>query len=317
MNNRICIIALVFLFAFSTVISAQTVVEAKASVDKNSVTLGDTLRYSIDVKVNGNLGQSPRLTPPSFEGFRIVGNRSSHSTSIINGKATVVTSIIYDLLAIKSGEVTIPPASVVFQNSTTKVFETIKTKSVILNVGKGKSKRNKSSVQATPTTIPFNPQYSNIKEIKVKLDLRAKDILPYVFLFFAFVAGIVVFAYFVFRKKDAEAVEELVDYRKTSFKMLKKAQTKLKKGDTAGFYSGAYEALRYFLSSHYNESFDELTTREIIKNLRKMKVEKKEVDRFKTFMAQCDLVKFADYKTSDKEIEDDLALVADIIETQV
>lgn len=302
-----------FVLSFALAVHAQTFVEAKAKTDKSELSLGDDLRYSIDVQVNGSLSQSPRLTPPEFEGFRIVGNRSSNSTSIINGKVTVITSIIYDLLAIKRGEITIPPAKVMFKNPTTDKYETIQTKPVTVSVAGGKTGHK----SPTPTPGPANPQYSQIKEVKVKLDFRLSDILPYILLIVFFIGAVIFIARLIFKKQDAMPVQEDIDYRKESMRMLKKAHAHLKKGDIKGYYIDSYEAVRFFISAHFNESFEELTTREIIKKLRALKVDKDNINKIKSFMSQCDLVKFADYKPGDSETEADYIAAEEIINTIV
>ncbi|HPD18124.1 MAG TPA: BatD family protein, partial [Candidatus Goldiibacteriota bacterium] len=108
MYKKILICIFFSLSLFPSLFS-QTLVEAMATVDKNKVKLGDTITYTITVKRQGTGNFAPDVIPPSFDGFRIVGSYSQNSVSIINMATTMTTKMQYELIAIKSGEITIDP----------------------------------------------------------------------------------------------------------------------------------------------------------------------------------------------------------------
>ncbi|MCX8094494.1 MAG: hypothetical protein N3E50_10070, partial [Candidatus Goldbacteria bacterium] len=64
---------------------------------------------------------------------------------------------------------------------------------------------------------------------------------------------------------------------------------------------------------HLKVSLNELTTREILKKLQELKVDKQMLDILNLFMSDCDIVKFADYKPDDKEMEEIYKRAEDII----
>lgn len=166
------ILILFFILLLTNLTNAQVLIEAVAKVDKDKVNLGDVVRYSVIVKRSGAISQSPMITPPSFDGFRVTGSYSQNNISIINGNATLTAELIYDLIAIKSGEIIIDPAEVKFVNPATGAQEVIKTKPVKVFVGTGKRKGQLFLNQETPTPESTPTLEEDIREIKTKLEFR-------------------------------------------------------------------------------------------------------------------------------------------------
>jgi len=309
MYKRSFFITLLILFLFSNVFS-QTSVEATSSVDKNKLKLGDSLIYTITVKRQGAGNFTPEVVPPSFDGFRVVGSYSQNSVAIINMAATVTTNMQYELIAIKSGEVIIDSAYVKFKDPSTGKIETIKTKPITVYVDSGRPKQ--SITQSPPTPTPEIEE--DIKEIKMKLQFRFSDLIPYIIAIIVFILALIIAALFIFKKPTEPVIKyEDVDYKKEALKKLKATKEFLRKNDVKSYYTGVYEAVRYFISMHLKISLHELTTQEIIKKLKELNADKQMIDIINLFMFDCDVVKFADYKPSDKEIEDIYKRAEDII----
>lgn len=301
---------------------SQTLIEATAKVDKNKVSLGDVIRYTISVKRHGSVSQSPIVTPPSFDGFKVTGNYSSSNISIINNNATINVELVYDLLAVKSGEITIEPAQITFMNPLTKAQETIKTKPVTVYVDKGTKKLPPGLSVETPTPEPtFTPEAEekDIREIKTKLEFRFSKILPFLILFIIFLIAILIAAYFIFKKPEPKKIiVEDTDYKKEALKKLIKARDILKKGNIKEYYYEVYEIIRNFLSGILKESFYELTTREIIKKLKEKKLLKDDkIKSINELLQELDLVKFTEYKPDDKETEAIEGKAQNIIENTI
>jgi HEPN domain-containing protein len=270
-------------------------IEAKASVDRKAVKLGDVISYTISVKREGSGGNSPEVAPPSFEGFRVTGSYSQNSVNIVNGAATIVTNLQYDLIAVKSGEITIPPAKIAVINPATGQREEIETKPVIVTVTGGKKSAATAVAAATATPV------EDIKEIKMSMAFRFSDLIPYIILALLFIIAVAVAWKMIFAKKPlAPVTKDETDYKEDALKMLAKAAEKLKSGDIKGYYYDIYEAVRFFLAKHLGESFAELTTQEIIRKL-KGKLSDGKVSRISQFMSDCDMVKFADFRPEGEE----------------
>lgn len=100
------VILLLFSFTFS------------ASVDRTTMEVGQSFVVTVDVS-GENLSGVDEPNPPSTDKVDIIGRSSSHSTQIqlINGKFTKSTTLSYEytMVALKKGEITIPPFTIEYQ----------------------------------------------------------------------------------------------------------------------------------------------------------------------------------------------------------
>ena len=81
----------------------------EATVDRNVVTLGRTLRLTITVSGASDV-ERPDLG--DLEGFEVLGTSSSQNISMVNLKVTRSLSLIYTLAALHEGEFTLGPFTV-------------------------------------------------------------------------------------------------------------------------------------------------------------------------------------------------------------
>lgn len=81
----------------------------EATVDRNVVTLGRTLRLTITVTGASDV-ERPDLS--GLDGFEVVGTSSSQNISMVNLKVTRSLSLIYTLAAVEEGEFTLGPFTV-------------------------------------------------------------------------------------------------------------------------------------------------------------------------------------------------------------
>lgn len=309
MHKKFIITILLMLFIFSNLFS-QISVEATATVDKKKVKLGDSIIYTVTVKRQGSGNFTPEVIPPSFEGFRVAGSYSQNSVSIINMIATITTNMQYELIAVKSGEVVIDSAHVKFTDPTTGKIEVIKTKPITIYVDSGRPKQGITHVNPTPTQEVIE---ENIREIKTKLQFRFSDLIPYFIAIIIFIIALSLAAIFIFKKPAEPIIVESVDYKKEALKKLKFAREHLKKGEIKLYYTDIYEAVRYFLSMHLKISLNELTTKEILKKLKELRVNNQMINIVNIFMSDCDIVKYADYKPSEEESEQIIKKAEEII----
>lgn len=98
-------------YIFLLLISVQGLfaqVEFEAKVSKTTLGLNERLRIDFMMNADGD-----NFTPPSFEGFRVVGGPSQQvSQSWINGRSSFNKSYSYFLLPIQKGAITIKQAAV-------------------------------------------------------------------------------------------------------------------------------------------------------------------------------------------------------------
>ena len=80
--------------------------ELTASVDRDRVSMGDTLRLTVTATQNERIGNlDPR---PLLNDFEILQRSSSSSTSIINGKTTSSVQVILEITPRRTGTLRIP-----------------------------------------------------------------------------------------------------------------------------------------------------------------------------------------------------------------
>jgi hypothetical protein len=110
-----------------------------ASVNKNPVGTGDVFEITFSIDANGE-----NFSPPDFRGFQVVGGpNQSQSMEIINGNSSVSISYGYDLMAVKEGNFTIGPASIVVNG------RKLTTSPIKITVVKGKSVPHNAQAQST------------------------------------------------------------------------------------------------------------------------------------------------------------------------
>ena len=115
-------LAVVFLIFFQG-LSAQVQFEAKVS--RQSIGINERLRIDFTMNDDGD-----NFTPPSFEGFRVVGGPSQQvSQTWVNGRGSFNKSYIYFLLPLQKGTLTIKSATIEIRG------ETYKTEPIKITVG--------------------------------------------------------------------------------------------------------------------------------------------------------------------------------------
>ena len=295
------ILLIAVLTAFTSGLYAAAALEATAETDKTTGNLGDVIRYTLTVRRAGDMSQPPSIVLPSFEGFRVGGSYTNSMMNFINGAASAQNQQIVDLIAVKSGEVVIEPAKIRFMNPATKKYENMQTKAITITIGQGRRKSAAAAPVETQTPTVAPPQ-ADIRSIKYSYHLDLAGLMPYILL------GLALFAAIYFAWKKIFGIKEIMpavleeDLRKAALRRIKKAKELLSTNDVKGYYSELYEIIREFLNKHYNNTFSELTTQEIIRKLEDLKARPEDINYALDFMKESDLVKFADYKPSEKEI---------------
>ncbi|MBW6481997.1 MAG: BatD family protein [Vicingaceae bacterium] len=124
-------IALKIILLLSIVVACNTAlaqgVDFTAVTSHSAVATGD--RFQIEFKVNSKISN---FTPPDLSNFRVLsGPNQSTNMSWVNGQTSTSLSYSYILMAIKEGDFTIQPASVVVNG------KTYKSNTISIKVGKG------------------------------------------------------------------------------------------------------------------------------------------------------------------------------------
>jgi|GEM_PF-2412702 hypothetical protein len=81
-----------------------------ASVDRDHLELGESLQFSLHVRLNGRMDFAPQLEQPAFPGFTAQGGPAqSQNISWVNGAMSMEETLTWELVAQKSGDLVLGP----------------------------------------------------------------------------------------------------------------------------------------------------------------------------------------------------------------
>lgn len=180
-TGRIILLAILALLICGITYAAETTFTA--GVDKNTVALDDTVRYTLNVA--GQSGSVPKPELPKFTNLRVVSQGQSSNFNFINGQMSSSVSYVYTLQPEKTGPAHIGPASLTIGG------KTYTTEAISITVGKAEGK--KPQQPGTRSMFPpgfgfdddefFNsrirPRGQPIKD-PVKTELKASQTTVYV-----------------------------------------------------------------------------------------------------------------------------------------
>lgn len=285
----------VVLFTFSQDVTVT------ASVDSQSVSIGDWIRYSVNVKY-------PSSTPIGFPEFKdtigafdIVQQDSLLKTEL-NGEIELKKNFI--LSKYDAGNFYIQPFEVQYKDSAGKIYSALS-----------------------------NPIPVEIRGIEVDTSLSIKDVKPQLSVpisseEIALYAGIVLMlagigygVYYYIQQKKKKAgliVEEKPSLPPHILALIQLEELEAKRlwqsGEIKAFYSEATEIVRRYFELRYGFIALEMTSGEVMEQLEKFKLEKNNFSSINQFLSGADLVKFAKYQPIASENEQVLGQARTIIE---
>ncbi len=121
--------------------------------------------------------------------------------------------------------------------------------------------------------------------------------------------AIALFGFFYFRrkkkiKKTIDTLSRSPEEIATSELCALRDMKLIEKGMVKEYYIRLSDIMRKFIEGVFKISAMEATTWELYQEMRKRRLERGPVDKIRNFLEECDLVKFAKYIPTQKEIED-------------
>lgn len=264
--------------------------------ERDSILIADQLLYGFDLNgvEEGTMFAFPQLQDTLMEGVEIV--RGWHLDTLNLKKGKNGTPNVYDLrggiviTAFDQGQYALPPLSM--QRMTKDgVVDTLVFDSQLLDV----------------KTMPVDTATFQLHEIKgqIKYPITFKEVLPWVGVVLGILGVIALIVWLVIRyskKRGAEAEKKepahIVAFRKLDkYKGNKMWAPEKQKA----FYSGVTDALREYIDARYDIGAMEMTTAEIMKELKKTDISEELQIGLKELFERADYVKFAKYIASDEE----------------
>ncbi len=138
-----------------------------ASVDKDKVELGEALRFTLRMHVQGSLDFPPQMEQPKFEGFNAQGPQQGNNVQWINGQVSMDYSWTWELVPMKAGTLVLGPY--VAKAKDAKAGDIVRqTKAVSVQVRRPKKLAFNLPPQGQepPPSLPPEPGADDLRDIK-------------------------------------------------------------------------------------------------------------------------------------------------------
>jgi hypothetical protein len=285
----------IVMFAFSQNVSVT------ANVDSQSVSIGDWIRYSVNVKY-------PSSTPIGFPAFKdtigvfeIVQQDSLLRTEL-NGEIELKKNFV--IAKYDAGNFYVPPFEVQYKDTAGKIYSALS---------------NPIPIEIRGVEVDTS---LSIKDVKPQLTvpISAEEIALYLGIALVLAgAGYGIYYYIQKKKRLAGNVVEVkpsIPPHVLALIQLEELEAKhlWQSGEIKAFYSEATEIVRRYFEARYGIMALEMTTGEVMDQLAKFKLEKNNFSFIEQFLSSADLVKFAKYQPIASENEQVIGQGRSIIE---
>jgi len=261
--------------------------EVSASVNKDKVTIGDKITYTINVKA----GKGIEIKFPEFAqnlgGFAIKDFGSSEKSWF----KTKTYRQWYVLDTYVSGKYSIPEATIKYRKKGQKEWQEVSTEEITVEV---------------ESILESAEDKHDIREITGPIGFPVK--IPwYMWVVLALIVVGLSFAFFLFKRKKTQRI--FVPPRpahEIAYEALDALKQKeyLRQKEYKLYYIELSDIVRRYLENRFNLRAPEMTTEEFlnsVKDERTLSYEHKSLLR--DFLSHCDLVKFAKYEPPEKEAD--------------
>jgi hypothetical protein len=271
-------------------------------VDKNKITIGDKIKFTLFIKHSKKIQLNPIDVRPALYSFEI-------KDIVIKGPKKhlfldkVSLSYQYILTSFTTGVYTIDSITISYKNKKGEIKE-INTDKIPITI---------ESVKRSPK------DKDDIRDIKPPLSIPSSK-LWYIITFLIFSLVISYFAYNKFFKKQKFVLEQVVEDTRPAYEIAYEELNKLnemklpEQGQVKLYYIKLSEIIRRYFEGQFKILALERTTSEIYRTLREIQFDKKITLIIKDLLDNCDLVKFAKAIPSQEIINEDFLSAKYIID---
>ncbi len=264
----------------------------KSYFDKKTAKTGEALTLKVEVNGIGNLKLMKEPTvefPKDFEHYNAKIKDKTRLTS-----KGVEGSIIYEYLTIPQNEGTyvIPEVSLVYFDTSSKHYKTIKTQSIKINVGKGDN--NNTNIEGTV-------KEQDIRDIKRGAENTMGNTLFYNKVWYWTGILLPLILFFIIANILKNRVEERKDIagtrgkkaNKVATRRLKKAKELMERGEKSLFYEELLHTMWGYFSDKMNVPNEMLSRDKIITLLREKSIDDLTIDSFINAIDECEKERYA------------------------
>ena len=266
------------------------IISLEAKVDKNKITIGDLIQYSIVVTRDENVDVEMPDLGANLGAFEI---RDYNDPDPEKRNGEIVQRREYSISTYDIGDYEIPPVTVRYSVGEDSVWKELTTENIKITVESMKPS-----------------EAGDIRDIKPPLEIE-RDLMRIMRFVAAGVIivliGILVFIY-IKRRREGKSFIPYRDKPKRppheialeELEQLLGGQL-LEKGEIKPFYIRISEIIRRYIEGRFFIIAIEMTTTQLINNMNEAEIEKEDVQLVEDFLMQCDLVKFAKYIPTSEE----------------
>lgn len=283
-KNFIFLLIGIFLFVPSIVVAKHPdEVIVRTSIDKNSIFIGERIRYAIDVLTKHNLEiEFPKFKEGKIGDFEIKDSGTKNRRFFLGGRSLINW---YAMTTYSIGEHQIPSFEIRYRLRGKKDWLTKKTgelKIVVMSV------------------LPRKGLVSDMKDIKGPIYFYEINWI----LISGFVA-LSVFCILAIRIYKRKRITPLRLPHEIALEELEAARAFLSRtGDVKGYYIKICDCVRHYVERRFILKAPEMTTEEFLDSLRdSTSLTGAQKNLLKEFLGACDLVKFAKYAPTKVEAE--------------
>ncbi len=291
---RFAFLLLSFLLALCSIAAAEETIDSqfpvtvKALVDRTAVSIGDRIRYTIEVEA----GKEIEVRIPEFgENLADFSVRDfGSSKGGFWGKQKMTQW--YDLDIYEAGTYTIPAVTVSYRTGDEGQWKEVISEEIIVEV--------KSLLDGEAETTEIRDIKGPLSAYNVRLLYITLAVL---------LAVVIIAAIVMFLRKRKQTKEIIVPSRpahEIAFEAFEELVKKdlLMSGMVNEYYFELSNIVRHYLENRFKLRAPEMTTEEFLSSLRQTdKLEADHKTLLREFMYHCDMVKFAKYHPADNEIE--------------
>jgi len=281
------LIVLVLLFSSAVAFAEEVVLETK--VDKATITIGDRIKYEVILEYDDGIEVEPISTAGNLGAFEIKDYHIEGPEKAKSGRWLSKTS--YTITTFTTGEFTIPAIE-------------IKYKDLSGNQNEISSEEIKITVEGVER-LPG--EGDDIRPLKAPVDIKEGFIFWLIILILLFAAGFGTFFYFRrkrhVQKMPAPPPRPPEEIAMEELRALLEMRL-IEKGMVKEYYIRLSDIMRKFIEGRYMILAMEETTWELYQEMRTKRIERKHADKIRDFLEDCDLVKFAKYIPTQKEIDE-------------
>lgn len=292
-----------FLLSIITTAFAQDRITVESSVDKQSITIGDIIRYTVKISADTSLSVDTLAVGMNLGGFE-VKDYVPRESKVEGGFRNSVES--FDITTFTTGDYRIPPITIAYTNAAGEV-RSITTDPIAIKVN----------------SLLTGEEGEDIKPLRGPKDYASKIPIWVIAAATAIIVALGVFWWMYRRASQPLALgKEPIDTRlpwEIAFADLDALWNSdlIAKGEYKLFYLRLSEVFRKYLERRYGIQALERTTFEIIQEFRGLALPKQEEESIRRLLDDCDMVKFAKYDPTPEDIRKDFdSAKAFVLETR-